>query len=191
MALQRAIDTLRQQLVRSDAHSDELRTERDQARSEAQEARLEADEAERRPEGERARADRAEQATDQARQRVREAESPISELRQASIDRGHGLIRRWTATNAGAHDGPRLADLIDKENTARSSYRSAKNEALLRQRHLVSRIHRKKPRGRPMAPCPRQANARKSAVRSSVEHVFAYQKGPGLLIGTIVWRGRG
>lgn len=108
-----------------------------------------------------------------------------------SIDRRHGLIRRWTATNAAAHDGARLADLIDKENTARdvwgdTSYRSAKNEALLRQRHMVSRIHRKKPRGRPMASRTRQANARKSAVRSSVEHVFAYQKGPmGLLIRTI------
>ena len=89
------------------------------------------------------------------------------------------------------HDGARLADLIDKENTARdvwgdTSYRSAKNEALLRQRHMVSRIHRKKPRGRPMASRTRKANARKSAVRSSVEHVFAYQKGPmGLLIRTI------
>ena len=30
-----------------------------------------------------------------------------------SIDRRHGLIRRWTATNAAAHDGARLADLID------------------------------------------------------------------------------
>ena len=37
-----------------------------------------------------------------------------------------------------------------------------------------------------MASRTRKANARKSAVRSSVEHVFAYQKGPmGLLIRTI------
>ena len=51
---------------------------------------------------------------------------------------------------------------------------------------MVSRIHRKKPRGRPTASRTRKANARKSAVRSSVEHVFAYQKGPlGLLIRTI------
>ena len=73
-----------------------------------------------------------------------------------SIDRRHGLIRRWTATDAAAHDGARLGELIDQENTARdlwadTSYRSAKNEDLLRERRLVSRIHRKKPRGRPMA----------------------------------------
>jgi len=108
-----------------------------------------------------------------------------------SIDRRHGLIRRWTATDAAAHDGARLGELIDQENTARdlwadTSYRSAKNEELLRGRRLVSRIHRKKPRGRSMAPRTRRANARKSAVRSAVEHVFAYQKGPmGLVIRTI------
>jgi transposase, IS5 family len=82
-------------------------------------------------------------------------------------------------------------ELIDKENTAsdvwaETSYRSIKNKALLRRRRLVSRIHRKKPRGRPMARHTRRANARKSAVRASVEHVFAYQKGPmELMIRTI------
>jgi len=35
-----------------------------------------------------------------------------------SIDRRHGLIRRWTATDAAAHDGARLGELIDHENTA-------------------------------------------------------------------------
>jgi len=87
------------------------------------------------------------------------------------------------------HDGARLGELIDHENTdlwADTSYRSAKNEALLAKRRLVSRIHRKKPRGRPMAQRTRQANARKSAVRAAVEHVFAYQKGPmALRIRTI------
>ena len=41
---------------------------------------------------------------------------------------------------------------------------------------MVSRIHRKKPRGRPMPKRTRRANAAKSAVRSKVEHVFAHQK---------------
>jgi transposase, IS5 family len=82
-----------------------------------------------------------------------------------SIDRRYGLIRRWTATDAAAHDGARLGELIDRENTAGevwadTAYRSIRNEKLLRQRYLVSRIHRKKPRGRPMAPRVRRANAR-------------------------------
>jgi IS5 family transposase len=99
-----------------------------------------------------------------------------------SIDRQHGLIRGWTTTHAAAHDGARLEDVLDGDNTASdvwadTAYRSAKNEAMLARRGLVSRIHRKKPQGRPMPERTRQANARKSAVRSKVEHVFAHQKG--------------
>jgi len=62
-----------------------------------------------------------------------------------------------------------------------------KNHVAIDRRHgLVSRIHRKKPAGRPMPARTRRANARKSAVRSAVEHVFARQKGPmGLVVRTI------
>lgn len=35
-----------------------------------------------------------------------------------SIDRQHGLIRGWTAPHAAAHDGARLADVLDAGNTA-------------------------------------------------------------------------
>ncbi len=55
-------------------------------------------------------------------------------------------------------------------------------EAWLPLSGLVSRIHRKKPPGRPMPVRTRQANARKSAVRSAVKHVFARQKGPMALV---------
>jgi IS5 family transposase len=104
-----------------------------------------------------------------------------------AIDRRHGLIRGWTASHAAAHDGARLAEVVDADNTAGdvwadTAYRSAKNEAWLAERGLVSRIHRKKPPGRPMPARTRLANARKSAVRSAVEHVFARQKGPMALV---------
>lgn len=104
-----------------------------------------------------------------------------------SIDRRHGLIRRWTTSDAAAHDGARLAAVLDGQNTASdvwadTAYRSAKNEAMLAGRGLVSRIHRKKPKGRAMAERTRRANARKSAVRSAVERVFARQKGPMALV---------
>ena len=108
-----------------------------------------------------------------------------------SIDRAHGLIRAWTATNAAAHDGARLEDVLDRSNTASdvwadTAYRSAKNEAMLAERGFVSRIHRKKPQGKPMPERTRIANARKSKVRSKVEHVFAHQKGPmDLVVRTI------
>ena len=49
-------------------------------------------------------------------------------------------------------------------------------------RGYVSRIHRKQPPGRPMPERMRIANARKSRVRSAVEHVFAPQKGAMALV---------
>ena len=51
---------------------------------------------------------------------------------------------------------------------------------------MVSRIHRRKPRGRPMPKRTRRANAAKSTVRSKVEDVFAHQKARmGMTIRTI------
>ena len=86
-----------------------------------------------------------------------------------------GAARRRSGPDE--HGERRLAD---------TAYRSAKNEAMLARRGLVSRIHRKKPPGRPMPERMRIANAQKSKVRSAVEHVFAHQKGPmGLMVRTI------
>ena len=102
--------------------------------------------------------------------------------RTQSIDREHGLIRRWDATDAAAYEGARLREgLLDKTNTASAvwadtAYRSKANEAFLERNGFVSRIHRKKPPRRPMPETMRRANALKSKVRSGVEHVFAVQK---------------
>jgi IS5 family transposase len=64
-----------------------------------------------------------------------------------SADRRHRLIRKWRVTDAAAHAGSRLGELLDPANTASevwadSAYRSKKNEELLEGRGLVSRIHR-------------------------------------------------
>ena len=98
------------------------------------------------------------------------------------IDRRHGFIRRQKVTDAAAHDGARLREgLIDPTNTASdvwgdTAYRSNVNEAFLANCGKRSRIHRKKPQGKPMPKRTAKANARKSKVRASVEHVFAQQK---------------
>ncbi len=109
-----------------------------------------------------------------------------------SIDRRHGIIRQAKVTDAAAHDGARLREgLVDPNNTASgvwadSAYRSAENERFLARLGKVSRIHRRKPPGRPMPKRMARANAAKSAVRAHVEHPFAHQKGPmGLVIRTI------
>jgi IS5 family transposase len=109
-----------------------------------------------------------------------------------SIDRRHGVIRRGLTTDAASHDGARLREgLIDPNNTASdvwadSAYRSKTNEEFLEKTGKVSRIHRRKPKGRPMPKRTARANARKSEIRAHVEHPFAQQKGPmGLVIRTI------
>ena len=108
------------------------------------------------------------------------------------IDRRHGLIRTWLVTDAAAHDGPRLREgLIDRENTssevwADTAYRSQANEAYLASLGKRSRIHRRKPPGKPMARNTSRANAAKSKIRRAVEHPFAHQKGiMGLVIRTV------
>jgi IS5 family transposase len=106
-------------------------------------------------------------------------------------DRRHRLIRRWTVTDAAAHAGARLGELLDPRNTAAgvwadTAYRSKKNEALLQDRMLASHIHRKKPRGRPMPINVARANGKRSAIRAPIEHIFACQKDQmGLFVRTI------
>jgi hypothetical protein len=56
----------------------------------------------------------------------REGETPLVDLaipefgyqNHISADRRHWLIRRWLVTDAAAHAGARLADLLDPGNTA-------------------------------------------------------------------------
>ena len=99
-----------------------------------------------------------------------------------SIDREHGLIRKWDVTDVAKFEGALLREgLLDKTNTASSvwadsAYRSKANETFLTDNGFTSKIHRKKPQGRPMPKRTARANAKKSAVRARVEHVFAEQK---------------
>lgn len=98
-----------------------------------------------------------------------------------AIDRRFGFIRTFAVTDAARHDGKMLRAIVTTDNTgsevwADSAYRSKANEAWLAAKGRISRIHHRKPKGRPMAEPTRRANARKSAVRVHVEHVFAQQK---------------
>lgn len=107
------------------------------------------------------------------------------------IDRRFGFIRSFAVTDAARHDGTLLRELVTTNNTASdvwadTAYRSKANETWLRGKGRVSRIHHKKPQGRPMPERTAKANARKSAVRTRIEHVFAHQKDRmGLFIRTI------
>ena len=107
------------------------------------------------------------------------------------IDRRFGFIRKAKVTSASQVDGRQLRHVIDTDKTASdvwadSAYRSRRNETWLAGRMLKSRIHRRKPAGKPMPEATRRANATKSSVRARIEHVFAHQKTRfGLFIRTI------
>lgn len=108
-----------------------------------------------------------------------------------SIDRHHGLIRTFKVTDAARYDGAQLPDLITRENTGSSvwadtAYRSKKNEAWLEKRGFISHIHTKKPKGKPMSERAKEANTKRSKIRSFVEHPFARIKHiMGLTVRTI------
>ncbi len=106
-------------------------------------------------------------------------------------DRRYRFIRRWKVTNAAAHDGKPLRELLDSTNLASSvwadtAYRSARNEEHMERHGFVSMVHFRKPKGRSMPAHHRKANAARSKVRSAIEHVFAAQKHRmGLFVRTI------
>lgn len=108
-----------------------------------------------------------------------------------AIDRKHGLIRKWKVTDAARYDGAQLDDLVTRPNTgsgvwADTAYRSKKNEAWLEKNGYFSHIHTKKPKGRDMGERGKVANARRSKIRSFVEHPFARIKHVmGLTVRTI------
>jgi len=72
------------------------------------------------------------------------------------------------------YEGAVLRDgLLDKTNTARTvwadtAYRSAVNETFMADNGFVSRVHRKKPKGRPVPENTRRANNAKSKIRGRV-----------------------
>jgi IS5 family transposase len=108
-----------------------------------------------------------------------------------AIDGRHGFIRSYEATPANAHDGAMLREIVSTDNLssevyADTAYRSKTNEAWLKDKALTSRIHQKKPQGKPMPSNIARANAKKSIIRARVEHVFAVIKHKrGLFIRTI------
>ncbi|WP_054108785.1 hypothetical protein [Novosphingobium sp. AAP83] len=72
-----------------------------------------------------------------------------------SIDRCFGFIREMTVTSALAADGRLLRQVVSTDNAgsevwADSAYRSKRNEKWLSDRMLTSRIHRRKPKAKPV-----------------------------------------
>jgi IS5 family transposase len=98
-----------------------------------------------------------------------------------NVDRTHKLIRRYEVTDAAVHDSRKLNGLLRRDNTSQdvfgdSAYRSAANEATLKERGFRSRIHVRAARGHPLSKAKAAANRVKSRIRARIEHVFAAQE---------------
>ena len=108
-----------------------------------------------------------------------------------SADRRHRFIRTWSVTDAARYDGRELPGLLDRTNTgskvwADTAYRSVKNERRIAKAGLVSKVHFRKPPGKPMPEPKQRANAARSGPRCAIKHVFADQKHRmGLFVRTI------
>ena len=93
-----------------------------------------------------------------------------------------GLARSWTCRWSRPHADARLREgLIDTANAGPAvrtdtDFRSERNEARLGANGMANRIHRTKPRIRPMSEQAAKDNGRKSAARTKVGPVFTRQK---------------
>jgi hypothetical protein len=96
-------------------------------------------------------------------------------------DRAHGFIRAFKVTDAARETIAQLKDVVRRNVPATgvwadSAHRSKANAAWLAARGLVSNMHRRAPKGRPMPEQVRRGDATKSKVRAFAEHDFADQK---------------
>jgi IS5 family transposase len=93
-------------------------------------------------------------------------------------DQVRGPTPRWSRHHARGTRLPRRSRSRPAAQRPRSgpTDRPRPPREWLASKGRISHIHRKKPKGKPMAERTRKANAKKSAVRARVEHVFAHQK---------------
>lgn len=113
------------------------------------------------------------------------------------VDAKWKLIRKNETTTASVHDSQKLEDVTvmptadstaeDRKLWADSAYRSAEVEAMLAAKKLISKVHERAYRNRPLTDLQKAANRLKSSVRARVEHVYGHMETAmgGLMIHTI------
>ena len=94
-------------------------------------------------------------------------------------DKKTKLITGYKVTPANIHDSEMIGELISKKDRdekiyADSAYRSEEIEKKLKQKNVVSMIHEKGYRNKPLTLTQQRRNKRKSKVRARVEHVFGF-----------------
>ena len=90
------------------------------------------------------------------------------------------LVSEYEVTAASVHDSQVLDDLTrgglarEQELYADSAYRGADQGKLLRRRGILSRVHYRAYRGRPLTARQKRLNKARSKRRARVEHVFGF-----------------
>ena len=89
------------------------------------------------------------------------------------------LITGYKVTPANIHDSEMIGELVSKKEGgqklyADSAYRSKKIEQELKRKNVVSMIHEKGYRNKPLTKAQQKRNKGKSKVRARVEHIFGF-----------------
>jgi IS5 family transposase len=95
------------------------------------------------------------------------------------IDAKSKLITKYAVTDASVHDSKALDSLIDKEDVGKplygdSAYRSEEKEKELASNGIISKIHERAYRNKPLNDTQKKNNKKKSNVRARIEHVFGF-----------------
>ncbi len=100
--------------------------------------------------------------------------------------------KSWTGAALAVSSASMTArGLLDQANTgstvrADTAYRSQRNEKKIARTGLTSKVHFRRPPGKPMPVHHERANAARSKVRSAIEHPFAGMKArTGFFVRTI------
>jgi IS5 family transposase len=94
-------------------------------------------------------------------------------------DKDSKLITAYQVTSANVHDSEMIGKLTGKKDAgqklyADSAYRSQEIEQALKKKNIVSRIHEKGYRNKPLTKTQKKRNSTKSKTRARVEHIFGF-----------------
>ena len=94
-------------------------------------------------------------------------------------DKKTKLITGYKVTPANIHDSEMISELVDKKDGgqklyADSAYRSDEIEKDLKRKKIVSMIHEKGYRNKPLSETQLKRNKQKSKVRARIEHIFGF-----------------
>lgn len=115
----------------------------------------------------------------------------------ANVDARWKLIREATVTPNAPHDSTEFEAVLREVEAsetedergvwADSAYRGAQAEAMLANKNLISHVHERAYRNRPLTEAQKAANRVKSKVRARIEHVFGHMETAmgGLVLHTL------